>query len=110
MVTGPPAVFFPQEFNVIFNALNVCFVMKKKLIIFILIAGVLQAGCNKSLDIANPNTPTTENFWKTAGDAQRGVNAIYSTFHRQGLSRWYFFATLIRSDEGQSTSPNPDLQ
>src|SRR6185312_14849594 len=65
--------------------------------------------CKKDLTIPNPNTPTTENFWKTANDAQLGINAIYSTFHREGLSRWLYFMTMIRSDEGYSTSPNPDI-
>lgn len=65
--------------------------------------------CKKDLEISNPNNPTTENFWKTAADAQSGVNAIYSTYHRVGLSRNQFFLTIVRSDEGFSTSPNPTL-
>ncbi len=82
--------------------------MKK--IIFILIISLIGfCSCKKDLTIPNPNTPTTENFWKTANDAQLGINAIYSTFHREGLSRWLYFMTMIRSDEGYSTSPNPDI-
>lgn len=73
-------------------------------------AGLLVAGCKKNeLDITNPNTPTTQVFWKTAVDAQQGINAIYSTFHRVGLARNQFFLTIVRSDEGFSTSPNPTL-
>ncbi len=37
------------------------------------------------------------------------MNAIYSTYHRVGLSRNEFFVTIIRSDEGFSTSPNATL-
>src|SRR4051794_22627870 len=84
--------------------------MKKILLIAMITASIWQTGCKKSLDINNPNTPTTTTYWKTADDAQKGVNAIYSTFHRPGLCRWLFFATLVRADEGKSTSPNADLQ
>jgi starch-binding outer membrane protein, SusD/RagB family len=70
---------------------------------------LINTACNKKLEIANPNTPTTENFWKTAANAQSGINAIYSAFHRGGPARWWFFLTQVRSDEGYSTSPNPDL-
>ncbi len=70
---------------------------------------VLLAGCKKDLDIPDPNNLTTETFWKNASDAQQGVNAAYSTFHRVGLARWLFFITIIRADEGFSTSPNSNL-
>lgn len=81
----------------------------KKILITVITAVIAAAGCKKDLDISNPNTPTTANFWKTANDAQLGINAIYSTFHRVGLCRWLHFITIIRSDEGYSTSPNPDI-
>jgi hypothetical protein len=67
---------------------------------------VTAMGCKNDLDIPDPNTPTTDNFWKTSTDAQMGVNAIYSTFHRVGLSRWFYFMTIVRSDVAQSKSPN----
>lgn len=71
---------------------------------------MLIAGCKKDeLNITNPNIPTVQQFWKTADDAQKGVNAIYSTFHRVGLARNEFFSTIVRSDEGFSTSPNATL-
>src|SRR6195952_3472858 len=70
---------------------------------------MLLGGCKKDLDIPDPNNLTTETFWKTASDAQQGVNAAYSTFHRVGLARWLFFITIIRADEGFSTSPNSNL-
>ena len=69
---------------------------------------LLTAGCKKSeLNIPNPNQATTQQFWLTASDAQQGVNAIYSTYHRSGLARWMHFITIIRADEGFSTSPAP---
>jgi hypothetical protein len=73
---------------------------------FILLAA---AGCKKDLTIADPNAVTTQAFWKTASDAQQGINAVYSTYHREGLSRWLYFMTMVRSDEGYSTSPNSDI-
>ena len=68
-----------------------------------------MAGCSRSLDIVNPNQVTTESFWKTADDALAGVNSIYSTTHRGGISRWMFFEYIIRSDEGRSQSPATDI-
>lgn len=80
--------------------------------IYLLSLAVLLLGlgsCSKDLEIQNPNSPTIDNFWKTAQDAQNGVNSIYSTYHRVGLARNEFFLTIIRSDEGFSTSPNSIL-
>ncbi len=70
---------------------------------------LLMFGCEKKLNLTNPNTPTTENYWKTSADALAGINAIYSTYHRPGLCRNQFFQDIIRSDEGYSTSPNATL-
>jgi hypothetical protein len=81
----------------------------KRIIMISLISAIMAVSCKNDLNIPNPNSPTTENFWKTSGDAQLGVNAIYSTFHRVGLCRNIHFMTLVRSDEGFSTSPNPDI-
>lgn len=83
--------------------------MKKIFLLYTATLALLCFSCKKKLDIQNPNNPTTENFWKTANDAQAGVNAIYSTYHRVGLCRNQFFITIIRSDEGYSTSPNVTL-
>lgn len=77
---------------------------------YILIAasvGVLS--CNPELDIINPNQPTMEVFWQNATDAEQGVNAIYSTFARPGMSRWMPMLHITRSDEGFSGSPWSDL-
>lgn len=84
--------------------------MKKLLILFVAATVIVSAGCKKDLDVQDPNAPTTTIFWKSASDAQLGVNAIYSTFHRAGICRWFFFATMIRADEGWSTSPDANLQ
>lgn len=79
--------------------------MKKIFIGLGLAATALLTGCQQNLDIVNPNQVTTESFWKTDADALAGVNAIYSTMHREGTSRWVPFFYIIRSDEGRSQSP-----
>jgi hypothetical protein len=83
--------------------------MKKFIILFLGCSVIALAGCKKDLTISNPNTPTVANFWKTSNDALLGINAAYSTFHREGISRWLYFMTMIRADEGFSTSPNPAI-
>ena len=81
--------------------------MKKRLYyIFTLLA---VASCKKDFQLQDNMAITTQSFWKTAADAQEGVNAIYSTYHREGLSRNHYFITMVRSDEGYSTSPNADI-
>ena len=76
--------------------------MKK--ILSILIASGLLASCN--VDVENPNTITTQTFWKTPQDAQYGINAAYNMFYKPGtFSRWLWFRLDVTSDEGFSQSP-----
>ena len=80
----------------------------KKIFIIIAVTVIAGAGCKKSeLDITNPNQATTQQFWLSAADAQQGLNAVYSTYHRGALSRWMHFLTIVRADEAFSTSPAP---
>ena len=79
--------------------------MKKILFGLGLAAISLLTGCQQNLDIVNPNQVTTQSFWKSDADALAGVNAVYSTTHREGPSRWLPFFQIIRSDEGRSQSP-----
>ena len=83
--------------------------MKNKFFLIAASAALLATGCSKKLDIPNPNSPTTDVIFATADYAQKGVNAIYSTYHRVGLSRFQFFVNIIRADEGLSASPNANL-
>ncbi|MGF7215286.1 hypothetical protein GGR92_001426 [Spirosoma lacussanchae] len=83
--------------------------MKHRFILLSLAATVTLTACDRSLDIVNPNQVTTESFWKTSDDALAGVNAVYSTTHRGGISRWLPFYYIIRSDEGRSQSPATDI-
>ena len=79
--------------------------MKKLLFGLGLAATTLLTGCRQNLDIVNPNQVTAQSFWKTGDEALAGVNAVYSTMHREGTSRWVPFFYIIRSDEGRSQSP-----
>jgi starch-binding outer membrane protein, SusD/RagB family len=81
----------------------------KKIIILSILSSFAITGCEKELDIPNPNEATVEVFWKTQSDAVAGVNAVYSTLHRGAISRWMPFYFIVRSDEGKSTSPATDI-
>lgn len=82
----------------------------KKIVIGLALATVsLLTACDRDLNIVNPNQLTAESFWKTEADALAGVNSVYSTLHRGGISRWMPFYYIIRSDEGRSQSPATDI-
>ena len=83
--------------------------MKNRLTFLALAAVSLLTACDRKLDIVNPNQLTTQSFWKTNADALAGVNAVYSTMHRGGISRWMLFYYIIRSDQGRSQSPATDI-
>ncbi|MCH7409436.1 RagB/SusD family nutrient uptake outer membrane protein [Belliella sp. DSM 111904] len=83
--------------------------MKKISKYILMAASAVVLSCSPELDITNPNQPTMEVFWQNATDAEQGVNAIYSTFARPGMSRWMPILHITRSDEGFSGSPWSDL-
>ncbi|MDB5013353.1 MAG: RagB/SusD family nutrient uptake outer membrane protein [Daejeonella sp.] len=68
---------------------------------------VSMASCKKEvLDQSNPNTLTQEQFWKSEGDAQKGINSVYAMFYKSGgWNRWIYFRMDLTSDEGFSKSP-----
>lgn len=68
--------------------------------------------CKKylELDIENPNRVDEGNFWVNGTNALQGVNAIYGNFYRNGPSRWLPYYLDVRSDDGYSTSPWPELR
>lgn len=79
------------------------------------IAAVLlftASSCQKYLDlnVENPNREDESNFWTTGENALEGVNAIYGNFYRNGPSRWLPYYFDVRSDDGYSTSPWPELR
>ncbi|GAB3506826.1 RagB/SusD family nutrient uptake outer membrane protein [Spirosoma knui] len=83
--------------------------MKNKYMLLMLVGAITLAGCDRNLNIVNPNQVTAQVYWRTAADALAGVNSVYSTTHRGGISRWMPFYYIIRSDEGRSQSPATDI-
>lgn len=82
--------------------------MKKTIIYSILLGSLLFFNsCNEEeLDLTNPNALTTDQFWLSPGDAEKGVNSIYAMFYKDGLwARWMYFRLDLTSDEGFSKSP-----
>ncbi len=74
-------------------------------------AALGAAACNNDVDITDPNAPSSQTFWRSAGDAQAGVTATYNVLLRTGTGqRWWAFAHDLRSDIGTSTSPWAELQ
>jgi hypothetical protein len=83
--------------------------MKKSLLIILIVAGLFS--CKRNFDESNPNQPTVASFWKSSDDAAKGVNAIYSIFHRgyAGYSRAMFFHGMLRGDEGYGSGGDGGL-
>ena len=81
----------------------------KKIFCYVLL-GLLCAGCQKELDLQNPNAKTIDLYWKTADDAQLGVNAIYNSLIQDGTYMRMFPAlTDVRGDDFTGDSPWGDL-
>lgn len=74
-------------------------------------AGLGAAGCKNDVNVTDPNALSSGNFWKTAAQAQAGLNAAYAGLLQRGVAeRWQGFAYDMRSDLGTSTSPWAELQ
>jgi starch-binding outer membrane protein, SusD/RagB family len=85
--------------------------MKNKIIIgLFMLIGLIS--CNEDLlDVQNPNTLDTGNFWKSEKDAELGINAVYNMFYKQGgFTRWLNYSFDLKSDECTNASPWLELQ
>ncbi|GAB3503769.1 RagB/SusD family nutrient uptake outer membrane protein [Emticicia fontis] len=80
--------------------------MKKNSLIFGLILAVsLLSGCESQLDKVNPNAVTSENFFKTAAELEKGVNAAYTTLNGSYLvGDCYVWLHDLRSDDFVGTT------
>lgn len=70
----------------------------------LVIAGLLSftciIGCDKKLEVLDPNNPTQESYFKTAVELENGVNAIYSSMRGgQLVGREWFFLHDMRGSE-----------
>jgi hypothetical protein len=83
--------------------------MKK--IIIILATMAFISSCDMNFDEPNPNAPTVQSFWNSSEDAIKGVNAVYSIFHRgyAGYSRAMYFHGMLKSDEGYGSGGDGGL-
>lgn len=81
--------------------------MKKIIKVALLAALCATSSCKKDLlDQATPNTLPVTEFWKSEGDANKGLTAVYHMFYQPGgFARWMNFRLDLTSDEGFSKSP-----
>ncbi len=71
--------------------------------------GIGAAGCKNDVAITNPNASSPGN--QSVADVNANTVAAYNALLGRGLfQRWQAFAYDMRSDEGTSTSPWPELQ
>jgi hypothetical protein len=71
---------------------------------------IIVTGCKKQLDLSNPNQKTIDQYWKTAADAQAGINAVYNSLILDGTyMRMYPALTDGRGDDFYGDSPWGDL-
>lgn len=68
---------------------------------------LLFFGCSEDwLDLKNPNAQTTDTFWKTETDIEKGVNAAYRSLNFDGtFMRFAQCALDFRGDDCWSPSP-----
>jgi tetratricopeptide (TPR) repeat protein len=74
----------------------------KKIITIVVFLFFSIVSCDRDFDEPNPNSPTIASFWQNGEDAEKGINAVYSTFYRTPAlySRWMFYHGILKSDEG----------
>lgn len=84
--------------------------MKTNKIFIIILSLSIFISCNDELNLENPNSQTTENFWLDEGQAIEGTNAIYNSLLIDG---YYMRMTPAlsdgRGDDFTADSPWPDL-
>ncbi|MEO8404231.1 MAG: RagB/SusD family nutrient uptake outer membrane protein, partial [Chitinophagaceae bacterium] len=84
--------------------------MKKIIYLFAGLLLIMSGGCDKKLDLTNPNALTTVDYWKTKDQAFAGVTAIYNAFTVDGTyMRSFPGLTDSRGDDFAGDSPWLDL-
>ncbi|RED96018.1 RagB/SusD family nutrient uptake outer membrane protein [Marinoscillum furvescens] len=67
------------------------------LAIGLILGSVPFVSCEKDfLEEVNPNELSTDSFWKTVGDLELGINAVYNSFKDQGI--YQVTSEINRSD------------
>ncbi len=82
----------------------------KKIIYFFIGFCILANGCDRKLDLKDPNRFSTADFWKTKDQAFAGVTAIYNALGTDGTyMRSFPGLTDSRGDDFTGDSPWLDL-
>jgi hypothetical protein len=82
----------------------------KKIIYLLIGSFLITAGCDKKLDLSNPNLLTSADYWKTKEQAYAGVNAIYNALTVDGsYMRSFPGLTDSRGDDFTGDTPWLDL-
>ncbi|MDR0792026.1 MAG: RagB/SusD family nutrient uptake outer membrane protein [Chitinophagaceae bacterium] len=77
-----------------------------KYILVLIVATVLLASCDKHLEVTNPNSQTSADFWKTESDIAEGVVATYNILLIDGTFNRTLPALVdVRGDDVNSQSP-----
>ncbi len=72
----------------------------KKIKLIMISALAIFYSCQDFLTEVDPNTVSSDTFWKTAEDAERGLNAVYSALQLDGISsRNGYMGQMVMSDE-----------
>jgi starch-binding outer membrane protein, SusD/RagB family len=84
--------------------------MKKILYLFAASCLITSSGCDKKIELTNPNLLTTADFWKTREQAYAGSTAIYNALIVDGsYMRSFPGLTDSRGDDFTGDSPWLDL-
>ena len=82
----------------------------KKIIYLFVGCFLITTGCDKKLDLSNPNLLTSADYWKTKNQAYAGCNAIYNALTVDGsYMRSFPGLTDSRGDDFTGDSPWLDL-
>ncbi|PSR56179.1 RagB/SusD family nutrient uptake outer membrane protein [Adhaeribacter arboris] len=74
--------------------------MRKIYVSACLLGALLLSNCHDDLDKVNPNSLTSESYFKTANELELAVNSIYATAHSNLLvAREWFFTHSLRSGD-----------
>jgi tetratricopeptide (TPR) repeat protein len=84
--------------------------MKKIIYLFTALCLITNSGCDKKIELTNPNAATSASYWKTREQAYAGTTAMYSALIIDGsYMRSFPGLTDSRGDDFTGDSPWLDL-
>ncbi|RYZ49018.1 MAG: RagB/SusD family nutrient uptake outer membrane protein [Sphingobacteriales bacterium] len=80
-----------------------------KMSLVLLLGVTVVIACNRRLEVLDENNPTSESYFKTAGELQNGVNSVYSILRSGNMlaREWY---TLHDMRGGEYAAGGPQLE